>query len=81
MHKFRVQHETAIVEFRPYLHRRDQKQFDVACETLRQCREKLTPAASDVLRAMTHGGIVPHRTDIEDALHNINRLLVFANKV
>lgn len=79
MSKFRTQHDTAIIEFRPYVARWKQKQFDVACERFRQCREKIKPGLLKFYEAEATGKLLGNN-DIQKFCEAINDLLVFADQ-
>ena len=73
-------HDTAIIEFRPFVDPKHIEHFDAAAENFRRCRSELQPKLLKILAAIDSDKPVDNldRARIKEAL---NELLAFADNI
>jgi hypothetical protein len=78
MHRSRVQHDVAILEFREHTKLGQRAGYDAAAETFRACREAVPPASLTAFTAIGSGMPVDN-SKTKELADAINILLAYAS--
>lgn len=77
MSRSKVQHDVAIHEFRRHIPVQHQAEFDAAAKKFRECRDAVSPAILEAMRALSTGEPVDD-SDIKRLAEALHELLAFA---